>query len=138
VTVIFTQFLITGASPLQVAISVIVFVTLNAFVSQAIARRGRSWRSMVLEFVAMMVINLGMALILEAFEVWVGIRSVRIPIALTLFLVFLVTVLVVLFDRYHTVFRARGILDQRLKERHRHNGPGADVDGGPGAAPAGA
>ena len=31
----------------------------------------------------------------------------------TLFFVFLFTVITVLFDRYHTVFRARGVLEKR-------------------------
>jgi len=116
VIVIFTQFLSTGASPLQTAISVIVFVVLNAMVSQLMARRGRSWRYVFGEFVTMLVVNTIMGVILTWIEHALGLRPERVTLTLLFFLMFVITVLVVLFDRYHTVFRARGILEKRRKK----------------------
>jgi hypothetical protein len=43
---------------------------------------------------------------------------------------------VVLFDRYHTVFRARGILEKRRKKGSRDDASGAGT-GGAEPAPAG-
>jgi hypothetical protein len=111
IVVIFAQFLSrTGAGPLRIAISVIVFVTLNALVSQWLARRGRNWRSVAVELVSMMVVNFAMVVALEALERFVGFRNVRIPFTQLLFYVFLITLLVVLFDRYHLVYAGRRVM----------------------------
>jgi hypothetical protein len=116
VVVIFAQFLSeSGAGPVRIALSVAVFLALNALVSQWLARRGRNWRSVAVELVAMMVINLGMVVILETFERLVGFRDVSIPFTLMLFYVFLITLLVVLFDRYHLIHRGRLIMQSNIR-----------------------
>jgi len=129
VVVIFSQFLAPNASPLQTALSVTTFVVLNTFVSQLLARRGRSWRSVFTEFVSMLVVNMAMAALITGVERWIGLRETRVPFLLLLFLMFIITVLVVLFDRYHTIFRARGILERRLAERRRKKAEGGDGSG---------
>jgi len=131
VVVIFSQFLAPNASPLQTALSVTTFVVLNTFVSQLLARRGRSWRSVFTEFVSMLVVNMAMAALITGVERWIGLRETRVPFLLLLFLMFIITVLVVLFDRYHTIFRARGILERRLAERRSKK-----AEGGGGSAEA--
>jgi len=116
VVVIFAQFLSqTDAGPVRTAASVAVFLALNALVSQWLARRGRSWHSVAVELVAMMVINLGMVVVLEAFERLIGFRDVSIPFTLMLFYVFLITLLVVLFDRYHLIHRGRLIMQSNIR-----------------------
>jgi hypothetical protein len=123
VITIFAQFLSqSGAGPVRVTLSVAVFVTLNALLSQWLARRGRSWRSVAVEVVVMMVINLGMVVILETFERLVGFRSVRIPFEQMLFYVFLMTLLIIFFDRFHLVHLARGYL-RRTQDRRDETPP---------------
>ena len=134
VITIFAQFLSqSGAGPVRVTLSVAVFVTLNALVSQWLARRGRSWRSVALEVVVMMVVNLGMVVILETFERLIGFRSVRIPFEQMLFYVFLMTLLIIFFDRFHLVHLARGYLRQG-RGRRDETPPGGSQ--GEGAGPA--
>jgi hypothetical protein len=131
VITIFAQFLSqSGAGPLRVTLSVAVFITLNAFVSQWLARRGRSWRSVAVEVVVMI---LGMVVILESLERLVGFRSVRIPFEQMLFYVFLMTLLIILFDRFHLVQLARGYLRQGRGPRDEAP-PGGSP--GEGAGPA--
>jgi hypothetical protein len=45
-----------------------------------------------------------------------GLIDTRAPLGLSLFFVFLFTVVTVLFDRYRTVFTARGVLAKRAHE----------------------
>jgi hypothetical protein len=132
VVTIFAQFLSeSGAGPVRVTLSVAVFLTLNALVSQWLARRGRSWRSVAVEVVVMMVINLGMVVILESLERLVGFRNVRIPFEQMLFYVFLMTLLIILFDRFHLVQLARGYLRQGRGPRDEAAGGSQDRGAGP-------
>jgi hypothetical protein len=108
VSVVFAQMLAVGDFRLAF---VATFVILNAFVSQLLARRGRIWRSIPMELAGMGAVNLGIILGLEIGERVLGILTTNTPLGKTLFFVFLLTVLTVLFDRYHTVLRARGVLD---------------------------
>ena len=94
-------------------IFVALFVLVNAMVSQWLARRGRSWKSVASELVGMMIVNFGIVMALLI----VGDRILRVvdtglPLSMTIFTVFLFTVITVLFDRYHTVFQARGMVAQ--------------------------
>jgi len=109
VIVIFAQFLPNeGAGPLGIAVSIIIFVILNAFVSQWLARRGRRWQAIALELGVMMVINLGIVGILEIWERAVGsVIGWEVPLFELLFYVFLMTVLIVFFDRYYMVYAVR-------------------------------
>ena len=114
ISVIFAQYLLSDdIRSVSVLAFVALFVALNGMVSQWLARRGRSWTSVATELVAMFVVNFGIVGVLAFFQRVVGIVDTRTPLGKTLFFVFLFTVITVLFDRYHTVFRARGILAKR-------------------------
>jgi flagellar biosynthesis protein FliQ len=87
-----------------------VFIVLNAIVSQWLARRGRTWRSIAVEMAGMGVINTGIIFGLEIGERFLGFGEGGTPLGKTLFFVFLLTVLTVLFDRYQAVLKVRGVL----------------------------
>ena len=112
-SIVFAQMLL-GDGLLSVRfIFVALFVLVNAMVSQWLARRGRSWKSVASELVGMMIVNFGIVMALLI----VGDRILRVvdtglPLSMTIFTVFLFTVITVLFDRYHTVFQARGMVAQ--------------------------
>ncbi len=95
---------------LGLAVFVTIFVIINAFVSHWLARRGQSWRSVAVEVAAMAAVNLGIVLALQIGNRVLGIVEGRIPVAPTLAFVGILTVLIVFFDRFHTVYRARQVL----------------------------
>ena len=107
VSVIFSQML--GVDTFKLAF-VGVFIVLNALVSQWLARRGRTWKSVAVEMIGMGFINLGIIVGLELGERLVGLPGAGTPFEKTLFFVFLLTVLTVLFDRYQAVIKMRGVL----------------------------
>ena len=91
------------ASLLQIVLSVVILVTLNALGSQLLARRGRSWKSVAAEFGAMLLMNLGLAFAVVLLHRVLGPPGSSSPIQVMLFFVVLLTLIIVLFDRYHTV-----------------------------------
>ena len=98
------------AEPVHVALSVAVFVVVNAAVSQWLARRGRSWTTVAIELGVMAVVNFALVVALEAGQRFLGLRDAHIGFVMTLFFVLLLTVIIVLFDRYHTVYAARRLM----------------------------
>ena len=71
------------------------------------ALRGRSWRLLAGELVTMLIVNLVIVLVLEALDRWLGVSSARTPFGMTLFFSYLLTLIIVLYDRYRTVYKAR-------------------------------
>ena len=117
ISVIFAQYLLSDdVKSIAVLAFVALFVVVNAFVSQWLARRGREWSSVVTELIVMFVVNYGIVGILLLFERVLGVIEQRGPLGTRLFFVFLFTVITVLFDRYRTVFTARGVLAKRADE----------------------
>jgi hypothetical protein len=112
ISVIFSQMLELGAGNFRLGF-VAVFVVVNAFVSQLLARRGRGWRSVAAEFGAMFLVNYGIVAVLVVLEYAVGLIDTSGPLGATAFFVFLFTVITVLFDRYHAVQKARAALALR-------------------------
>jgi hypothetical protein len=117
VSVIFAQMLELGAGNFRLGF-VAVFVIVNAFVSQLLARRGHGWRSVATELAGMMAVNYGIVAVLVILEYVLGLIDTSAPLGATAFFVFLFTVITVLFDRYHTVQTVRAALE-----------PGGAVDG---------
>lgn len=114
--VIFASMLPTvQARPLQIALSVAVFVVLNASVSHWLARRGRGAATVAAEFVAMAGVNFALVFFLRFLERVVDLREAAVPFAITAFFVLLLTVVITLFDRYRTVFMARGYMGRRAR-----------------------
>ncbi len=116
ISAIFAQYLLPeNVRSIGVIGFVAVFVIVNGMVSQWMARRGREWNSVVVEMVVMFAVNFGIVVALLFLQRVVGLGGPRPAVSMTLFFVFLFTVITVLFDRYHTVFRARGVLAQRAR-----------------------
>ena len=116
-SVIFAQYLLPeNVRSVAVLAFVALFVVVNAGVSQGLARHGAFRRSMVIEAVGMFIVNFGIVVGLLLFDEVLGLVDRIAPLHTTLFFVFLFTVTTVLFDRYHTVLRARGVLDRRARE----------------------
>jgi hypothetical protein len=105
VTIIFAQMLPdVDASALQVTIAVAVMIVINTGLSELLARRDWGWEAILSEFVAMALLNAGAAAIVY----WLlpgGDRS--IDLGSTLFFLLLLTLLVVMYDRYRPHYLAR-------------------------------
>lgn len=85
---------------LAVLLGGITLVVLNAVVSQALRRRGRSWATAARQFGAMLLINGGIV----ALDAIVSSRGgADTPAVNTLFFVLLLSLLIALFDRYRAV-----------------------------------
>ena len=102
VTLIFGQFLPGGdESTIDRAVGTTAVVTISTFVSQAFARRGVTWRSTAVQFVVMGVLNTVSGVVAAA--LLPGVRNP--PWGTYLFLVWLLTLIVVLFDQFKTISR---------------------------------
>ena len=107
ISIIFAQVLQdVRASNLELAIGVAFVIVLNTVVSHWFARRGTEWASMARQFVVMAVINFALVL-LYSFILPAGDSDGSINLGNTLFFVLLLTLLVVLYDRYRAVYDAR-------------------------------
>jgi hypothetical protein len=107
VSIIFSQILPgVQATIVQVAIGVAYLIVVNSALSHWLARRGTEWRSAAAEFAVMVVANLG-AVLLAYFLLPRAGGSINLTN--TLFFVLLLTLIVVLFDRYRPVYRLRAV-----------------------------
>ncbi|HYJ12814.1 MAG TPA: hypothetical protein VEW66_04445, partial [Thermomicrobiales bacterium] len=84
-----------GATELTVGVGVLVAV--NSAISEWLGRRGYGWENMVREFLVIGAINFG---IVFGYRLITQGEDTVIPAAATIFYLFLITVLVTLFDRY--------------------------------------
>ena len=117
ITVIFAQYMLSDdVRSVGVLAFVAIFVAVNALVSQWLARRGREWSSVAIELAGMFVVNYAIIVGLQLAQRVLGLIDTRAPLGLSLFFVFLFTVITVLFDRYRTVLTARGVLAKRADE----------------------
>jgi hypothetical protein len=126
VCVIFGLMLTGGeASTLRIIIGVAIFTVINAAVSHWMALRGRSWRRLAGELVTMLIVNLIIVLALEALDRWLGVRSARAPFGMTLFFSYLLTLVIVLYDRFRTVYKARRLhrRDEKAAQQAEGSGP---------------
>jgi hypothetical protein len=123
VSVIFAQILDVQLGSVGVLVFVAIFVAINAMLSQWIARRGRTYSSVAVELPAMALVNLAVVVALQFLERVLGLIDSYAPLSTTLFIIFLVTVITVLFDRYRTIYMARRMLehgDGDLAPRESH------------------
>jgi hypothetical protein len=97
------------ATGLQIGIAVGILITLNTVVSEWLARRGLDWQSIGIEFVAMAVVNAGLA-----FAMWLILPTTdgSVHLGNTLFFLLLITLLITLYDRYQPYYLIRRALDQ--------------------------
>jgi len=105
VSIIFAQVLPgVRASNLEIAIAVAFVVVINTVLSHWLARRGTHWASILREFIVMSVVNFGLVVVynflLPNFDGAINLGN-------TLFFALLLTLIVVLFDRYRQVHQIR-------------------------------
>jgi len=91
-------------SDLQLALGIAVIILVNTLVSHWFTRRGRDWNTVFSEFGAMAAVNAGLALL--AFYLLPHTED-SIDLGSTLFFLLLLTLIVVLYDRYHPRYLAR-------------------------------
>jgi hypothetical protein len=109
VTIIFAEVLPSiRAQPLHVAYGVAVIIIANTAVSQWLVKHGVEWTSAVREFVVMAVVN---AVIVALFSAILPGMSVPLDAPATLFGLFLLTLLVTLYDRFRPYYDARRELE---------------------------
>ena len=105
VTIIFAQMLPgVDASAFEITIGVALLIIVNAGASELLARRGIGWDSILREFLAMALLNGAAAL---AFYWLLPVGDGEVHLGNTLFFLFLLTLLVVLYDRYRPHYIAR-------------------------------
>ena len=87
----------------------------------------------------MLVVNLVIVLVLEALDRWLGVSSARTPFGMTLFFSYLLTLIIVLYDRYRVVYKARRLYrrdDKAAAAEPPGRAGGGTAGGGPAQAPA--
>lgn len=92
------------ASVRDLVIGVAVVIIANAFISHWLAMRGTQWRSVVTEFFALSAINVGISL------AWVQLlpgRGDAVSFWALLFFNLMLTLIVVLYDRYRPIYDLR-------------------------------
>jgi len=138
-SVIFASMLTGGsANAARIAVGAAIFTVVNAAVSHFMATRGRSWRLLAGELVTMLVVNLLIVLGLEALDRFVGVREARVPFGQTLFFSYLLTLVIVLYDRYRVVYKARRLYrgGETVAAEPPGLAGGGTAGGGPARAPA--
>ncbi len=101
IAIIFSQVLPgTEATPLQITFAIAVVVVANAGFTQWLSSTGHNWTSILREFVAMAIVNAG---IVVAYIVFLRQSDRPVDEGATLFFVLLITLIVILFDRYRPI-----------------------------------
>ena len=110
ITVIFSQVLPTvDVRPLHLSYGVALIIIANTVLSQWLVKRGVEWQSALREFVVMAVVN---AAILGVFSLVLPGMNVPLDAPATLFGLFLLTLLVTLYDRFRPYYDARRALHE--------------------------
>jgi hypothetical protein len=94
----------TETTNLQLTIGVAVLIVINAALSEWFSRRGRTFASISQQFVVMAVINAGIIVAVDQLAAW---RDRSFHISAALFFALMLTLLIVLYDRYRPVYLAR-------------------------------
>ncbi len=117
VSIIFASMLGLDVRTVSMGIGVAIFVTYNALLSHVMARRGRSWRTAAVEFVAMVAVNMAILMGARLFDRVLGLELM--PAGDALFFILLLTLIIVFFDRFHIVYEARLALTSGLGKTER-------------------
>jgi len=105
ISTIFSQILPrTTLTATQTIIGVAIVVVVNALISEVLARRGMDWSSAMRHFGTMVVIN---GLLAVTFLRMLPGREEGVDVANLIFLLFLVSLLVTLFDRFRAIATGR-------------------------------
>lgn len=96
------------SGPLWIVVTVAILIAINTVLSEALARREVSWRSAGVQIVAMAIANL--AIVFGFYWLSRGDGDADFQLGNALFLVGLITLIVVLFDRFRDIgLRRRGV-----------------------------
>jgi hypothetical protein len=115
VTLVFARILPGTHHADVIAVGTASITVASTFISQALARRGVTWRSTAMQFGAMAATNTVLGFAAGRLS---PARGTRPPLGTFLFLIGLLTLTVVLFDRYTRVGRTRSaMLDARRRGR---------------------
>jgi hypothetical protein len=105
VTISFSRMVPTvGAEALPTAVAVTIVIVANTSISEWLVRRGGRWRSVIMQFSMMALINVGIA---AAFLVILPMRAGSLYVAMVLLSLLVLTLLVTLYDRYRPIYLAR-------------------------------
>jgi hypothetical protein len=88
---------------------VTIVIAVNTVLSQFLARRGVSWRSTLTQFAAMLGTNVATILL---YALVIGDGPERTPLGTALFLIGLLTLIVVMYDRFQGIAAEQGALDE--------------------------
>jgi hypothetical protein len=117
VTIIFSRILPSvNVGVLHVTVGVATIIVANTVVSEWLVRRGVSWRSTIVEFFVMALVNAGLVVLANAVLPWIN-ASIDSPA--TLFGVLLLTLLVTLYDRFRPYERVRAETEDAVPEAAR-------------------
>lgn len=89
---------------LQLAVGISAIVVANTFISHLFTRRGRDWSTLSAEFAAMAAVNAGLTFI--AYKLLPN-SDGSIHLGNTLFFLLMLTLIIVMYDRYHPRYLAR-------------------------------
>lgn len=104
-TISFSRILPTvRAEALPTAAAATIVIVANTAISEWLVRRGRLWRSVIVQFSIMAIVNVGIA---AAFWLILPIRAGQPYVALALLSLLMLTLLVTLYDRYRPIYLAR-------------------------------
>ncbi|WP_406656737.1 hypothetical protein V7O62_12860 [Methanolobus sp. ZRKC2] len=105
-SIIFAQVLPgVQATNAQIAIAVTFVIIVNTALSHWFARRGTHWESIIREFAIMSVVNSGIIIV---YDLFIAPRyESSISVGVTLFFILLLTLNVVLYDRYRPIYVRR-------------------------------
>jgi hypothetical protein len=92
------------ATDIQLTVGIAVIIVANTLVSHWFTRRGREWSNIFAEFGAMAAVNAGLTVL--AFYI-LPLTDNSIHLGSTLFFLLMLTMIIVLYDRYHPRYLAR-------------------------------
>ncbi len=101
IAAIFASALNVEASSVQIVGATVLLVVANAAISQALARRGVQWSSIALQFVVIAAVNSALV------STYASLLGNGLNRALTLVFGVLLTVVIVLYDRFRAEYIAR-------------------------------
>jgi hypothetical protein len=94
----------TETTNLQMTLGVAVLIVINSALSEWLGKRGMTYRSLAQQFVVMAAINAGIVI---AFNLLLRLGRGSTHLGNTLFFALMLTLLIVLYDRYRPVYLAR-------------------------------
>lgn len=99
------------ATSLQLTFGIGLIIVANTAISHWFTRRGREWTTIVREFGAMALLNAGLTLLAHYLLPY---ANASIHLGNTLFFLFMLTMMIVMYDRYHPRYVARLVTEHAV------------------------